>query len=92
MTINIGKLKKELYYHPGWEDDRHIFLRLLRQSSFSDKDVIATARLYVKYSHIHCFHESQLTSYFKRILQKMQIKGSQELFTKANNIYRAKEI
>ena len=87
MKVNIRKLRKELYYHPGWEEDQHIFLRFLHQSYFSDKDIIVFARLYVKYSHIHCFHDSQLTSYFNYMLQKMQIHTSKNLFNKTNSIY-----
>ncbi len=87
MKINIGKLKKELYYHPAWAEDQDVFFRFLRQSSFSDKDIIIFARLYVKYSHIHCFQESQLTYYFNYMLEKMQIYTSKQLFKKTNNIY-----
>lgn len=87
MKVNISKLKKELYYHPAWAEDEHIFLKFLRQSYFSDQDIIIFARLYVKYSHIHCFQNSQLTYYFNYMLEKMKIYTSKNLFKKTHNIY-----
>ena len=87
MKINIRQLKKELYYHPAWAEDQHTFLRFLQRSCFSDEDVIVFARLYVKYSHIHCFQNTELTNYFNYMLQKMQINTSENLFKITNNIY-----
>lgn len=87
MTLEIKKLKKELYYHPAWAEDEDIFLKFLRQSYFSNKDIIIFARLYVKYSHIHCFQDSQLTYYFSHILNKMELYNSKNLFKKTHSIY-----
>lgn len=88
MKVNIRKLKRELYYHPAWEEDKHMFMQLLYQSYFSDQDIITLGRLYVKYSHIHCFQKSELTIYFSYMLEKMQIHSSKELFSRTHNIYR----
>lgn len=87
MNANIKALNKELYYHPPWIEDKPIFIKFLHKSHFTDKDIILFARLYVKYSHIHCFQTSELTNYFKDILTKMKIGSSEELFNKTHIIY-----
>ena len=87
MQVNISKLKKELYYHPAWAEDQDIFLKFLYQSNFSEQDIIVLARLYVKYSHIHCFQKSELTNYFNCLLHKMQIHSPKNLFRATHNIY-----
>lgn len=91
MQVNAQQLQKELYYHPAWSEDRDIFMKFLNKSYFSDQDLIILARLYVKYSHIHCFQKSELTSYFNYILRKMQMHDSQELFNRAHSIYKKLE-
>ena len=88
MSINLTKLNQELYYHPPWPQDKHTFIRLLNQSQFTNNDIILFARLYVKYSHIHCFQISELTEYFKYMLIKMQIYNPQKLFEKTQTIYK----
>lgn len=87
MNINIKRLNKELHYHPPWPKDKPIFIRFLNQSHFTNKDIILFARLYVKYSHIHCFQTNELTNYFKSILIKMKIDNPKELFNKTQSIY-----
>lgn len=88
MQINIKKLKRELHYHPAWEEDRYIFMKLLQQSEFSDQDIVMFGRLHVKYSHIHLFQKSELANYFSYMLKKMQIRNIKELFSKTNDIYQ----
>ena len=87
MNVNIKKLNTELYYHPPWQEDKPVFMKLLNQSHFTDDDIILFARLYVKYSHIHCFQISELTNYFKYMLIKMKISSSKKLFEKTKLIY-----
>ena len=87
MNINIKQLNKELHYHPPWLKDRPVFIRLLNQSHFTNTDIILFARLYIKYSHIHCFQVSELTKYFKSMLVKMKIHNSEKLFCKTQVIY-----
>lgn len=88
MQVNINKLKKEMFYHPAWAEDKDTFIGFLYQSSFSNNDIIVFARLYVKYSHIHCFHRTELTNYFNYMLKKMQIPTATKLFSKTHAIYR----
>ena len=87
MNLSFKKLDRELYYHPHWQLDKKLFLRLLKQSHFTDKDTLLVARLYVKYSHLHCSRISELTIYFSYMLQKMQIDSAESLFERTNNIY-----
>jgi hypothetical protein len=87
MQVNISKLKKEMFYHPAWAEDKDTFIDFLYQSNFSNNDIIVFARLYVKYSHIHCFHKTELTNYFNYMLKKMQIPNSRKLFSKTHDIY-----
>lgn len=87
MNVNTKKLNSELHYHPPWPEDKPIFMRLLTQSHFTDDDILLFARLYVKYSHIHCFTISELTNYFKYMLIKMQIYSSDKLFDRTKFIY-----
>jgi len=88
--MNISKLHKELYHHPPWPKDKKTFIRLLKLSVFTNEDIIIFARLYVKYSHIHCFRINELQNYFNYILKKMNFNNSTELFNKTNKIYRNK--
>lgn len=90
MHFNIHKLNQELHYHPPWSEDKTTFINLLTQNSFTDDDIILFARLYVKYSHLHCFYISELTHYFTYMLKKMQIYNSTELFRKTKIIYKNK--
>lgn len=89
--MNISKLYKELYDHPPWRKDKNTFMRLLKSSHFTDEDIIIFARLYVKYSHLHCFHINELHNYFQYILQKMNFSNPAELFKKTNKIYQDKK-
>lgn len=91
MNINIKKLNKELHYHPPWLKDKPSFIRLLNQSYFTNQDIILFARLYVKYSHIHCFQINELTYYFKSILIKMKINNSKELFNRTQVIHSQRQ-
>lgn len=77
-----------MYYHPAWEEDRYVFMKLLQQSDFSDQDIIIFGRLHVKYSHIHLFQDSELTNYFNYMLEKMQIRNTKELFSRTHSIYQ----
>ena len=88
MQVNLNRLNKDLYYHPAWAEDKKVLIPLIYQSSFTDSDILIFARLYVKYSHLHCFQVSELTKYFNHMLQKMQLYTSQSLFQKTNNIYK----
>ena len=88
MELNIHKLNKELFYHPHWPEDQKSCLQLLYQSSFTDEDIVLLARLYVKYSHLHCFTLSELTKYFQYMLQKTQIYNHKNLFKRTREIYR----
>ena len=87
MNIDIKKLNKELYYHPPWREDKPVFIKFLTQSHFTDNDIILFARLYVKYSHIHCFQTNELTNYFQFMFIKMKLNNSEELFSKTQIIY-----
>lgn len=91
MNINIKKLNKELRDHPPWLKDKPIFIRFLNQSYFTNQDIILFARLYVKYSHIHCFQTNELTHYFKSILIKMKINNSKELFKRTQVIHSQRQ-
>ena len=88
MEVNIKKLKKQLYYHPAWAEDQDTFMRFLNQSNFSDEDIVLFGRLYVKYSHMHCFHSNELSNYFNHILERMQIHTSVNLFSKTHCVYK----
>ena len=88
MPVNLKKLNQQLYYHPPWQEDKPIFLAFLQKSSFSNQDIILFARLYVKYSHLHCSKSNELANYFSYILKKMQINDSNNLFSKTHNIYQ----
>jgi len=92
MKVNLIKLNKQLHYHPPWQEDVLIFTKLLNKSNFKDEDVILFARLYVKYSHIHCFHVNELSNYFNYMLHKMQIHSSKNLFHITKNIYEKSKI
>lgn len=92
MQVNVNKLKKELFYHPAWAEDKETFLNFLRQSSFSNNDIVLFARLYVKYSHIHCFHATELTNYFNYMLIKMQMYTAKKLFSKTHEIYKNQRV
>jgi len=92
MQVNLIKLNKQLYYHPPWQEDKIIFTKLFRKSNFQDEDIILFARLYVKYSHLHCFDYNELTKYFNYMLQKMQIHNSINLFNITKNIYNKSDI
>lgn len=87
MTVNLTKLNKMLHYHPPWEEDKIIFKKLFHQSNFKDEDIVLFARLYVKYSHLHCFDLNELTKYFNYMLNKMQIDNSINLFHITKKIY-----
>lgn len=87
MKLNINKLNKELFYHPHWPEDQKSCLQLLDQSSFTNEDILLLARLYIKYSHLHYFTLSELTKYFKYMLQKTQIYNHNNLFKKTREIY-----
>lgn len=87
-NINLKKLNIELYYHPPWPKDRPTFIRLLNQSDFTNNDVITFARLYVKYSHLHCFYINELKNYFHYMLAKMQINNPEVLFKSTCDIYK----
>ena len=88
MNINIKKLSIELYYHPPWPKDKHLFVQLLNQSNFTDDDIIIFAQLYVKYSHIHCLYINELNRYFTYMLTKMQLYSATHLFQKTKSIYK----
>ena len=88
MQVNITKLNKELYYHPAWPEDKKLLIPLMYQSSFTNSDILAFARLYVKYSHLHCFQVNELTHYFNYMLHRMQLYTPECLFQKTNNIYK----
>lgn len=92
MKLNLIKLNKQLHYHPPWQEDQLIFKKLLDKSNFKDEDIILFARLYVKYSHLHCFDENELSNYFNYMLQKMQIYSSINLFNITKNIYKKSKI
>jgi len=92
MKVNLVKLNKQLHYHPPWQEDMIIFIKLLNQSNFKDDDIILFARLYVKYSHLHCFNTNELSNYFNYMLQKMQIQSSNKLFNITKNIYNKSKI
>lgn len=86
--MNIQKLNTQLYYHPSWPNDKNTFIRLLNQSNFTDKDIKLFARLYVKYSHLHCFESNELTHYFTYMLGKMGFYTKQALFQRSHAIYK----
>lgn len=88
--INIYKLKKELYYYPSWYEDKSLFFKLLKQSNFTDEDILNFGRIYVSYSHIN--NSKELTKYFNYILKKMKLNDSKTLFQKTNAIYNTKQI
>lgn len=88
--MNIRKLHKELYHHPPWPQDKSEFVRLAKLSNFTNGDIIIFARLYIKYSHIHCFHVSELNNYFQYVLKKMNLNTPRKLFQKTNKIYQGK--
>lgn len=88
MQVNLTKLNKYLYYHPAWAKDKKLMTSLMHQSSFTDSDILVFARLYVKYSHLHCFEVNELTNYFNYILQRMELYTPESLFKKTNKIYK----
>jgi len=92
MKVNLVKLNRQLHYHPPWQEDIVIFKKLLDQSSFKDEDIVLFARLYVKYSHLHCFSVNELTKYFNYMLHKMQIYNRRNLFNITKNIYNKSKI
>lgn len=92
MKVNLTKLNKQLHYHPPWQEDIIIFTKLFKQSNFNNEDIILFARLYVKYSHLHCFNLNELTRYFNYMLQKMQIYNSNNLFKITKKIYSESKI
>lgn len=87
MQVNIRKLDKELYYHPQWPKDRPILYSYFHKSTFTDNDILIFGRLYVKYSHLHCFKVTELTNYFNFMLHKMQIHNAKQLFERTRQIY-----
>lgn len=88
MSISIKKLHIELYYHPKWSKDKPTFIKFFYQSSFTNNDFIIFAKLYIKYSHIHCFQANELRKYFEYILKKMKIHNIKELFNKTHEFYQ----
>lgn len=86
-NMNIHKLHKELYYHPPWIKDKPTFIKLLVQKSFSNQDIVTLARLYVKYSHLHCFQIGELNNYFRYMLVKMNLNTPSKLFETTHKIY-----
>ena len=85
--MDLNKLNTELYYHPPWPKDKSSFIKLLHQSNFTNKDLLLFAKLYVKYSHIHCFNKNELRLYFKHMFVKMKIESQDKLFEITNTIY-----
>lgn len=83
-------MSKELYYYPAWYNDKKFFIKLLSQSTFSEKDVLQFGRLFIKYSHINCSDTNELNNYFNYILQKMQLYNKTNLFKKTKYIYNNK--
>lgn len=88
MHINIRKLHNELYYHPPWPKDKATFIKFMHQTYFTKSDIILFTRLYIQYSHLHYSQKNELSKYFKYVLEKMQIKTSQELFKITKEIYQ----
>lgn len=88
--INLYRIKKELYYYPSWYKDKSLFFKLLKQSNFTDEDILNFGRIYVRYNHLNNFKE--LTKYLNYILQKMKLHSAKRLFEKTNEIYSTKRI
>ena len=88
----IYKLTKELYFHPAWHNDKHVFLSLLQKSYFIENDILNFARLYVKYSHLHVNKNNELNKYFKYMIHKMQMSNASNLFKVTKQIYNDKII
>ena len=89
--LNIHKLEKEMFYHPAWCNDKKILFKLLKQTSFTNTEILQFGRLYTKYSHIHYSRKNELNKYFHFMLQKMQILNDITLFQITNTIYKQKK-
>lgn len=90
--LNTHQLNKEMHYHPSWNNDKKILLKLLRQISFTDRDILKFGRLYTKYNHIHSCKKNELNRYFHFMLRKMEISNENTLFKITNTIYKNKNM
>lgn len=83
--INIEKLNQEMHYEPLWYIDQKIFITLLVKSHLDNQDLLAIARLHVKYKHILC--RSEIQACFHYLIQKANCNNIDEIYNITRRLY-----